>query len=200
MLWTSNKEQAATLLAEDSLTIAQIAKKLHVTEKTIDRWKAEDEFKKRVEANVGLFRVRCLEFGLARKEARIAELSELHRLTKEFISERGASPAMQTIPGGKTGLVAMQWKMLGSGEEAQAMQEYEADTGLMREFRATLEQIARELGQWEEKQEIKVTGQLSIAEILRDRRHKREEREKQQAVNSQPSAVSPDSQPILPAG
>src|SRR5438045_1050700 len=110
--WTSNKEQAAILLAEDSCTIHQIAKKLHISEKTIDRRKADPEFKEKIESHVGLFRVRFLEFGLARKEARIAELSELFRLQKEFIAKRGASAQMQHIPGGDTGLVTVSWKVL----------------------------------------------------------------------------------------
>jgi len=61
--------------------------------------------------------------------------------------ERAADPAMQAIPGGQTGLLVRQQRHLGKGDE------YRVDVALTGEFRATLEQAAKEAGQWLEKSE-----------------------------------------------
>ncbi len=215
--WTPNKEQACILLAEDALSIPQIAKQIHVNECTIDRWKKVAEFKERIAANTKLFLERCLQSGLARKENRLAALTDLHQRQMQIVAERGASKEMQKIPGGSTGLVAMTWNILDlgpdpnkykGGKPAKAaskqlikkygkrlIQEYEADTGLSREIRGTLEHVARELGQWEEKTQVKVSGELSIAEVLRDRRHRREAAEASAAVSPQPPIITPEIAP-----
>jgi len=154
--WTASKETAALLLAEDSLSIPQIAKQLHLSEKTIDRWKQHPDFKSRIEANVAAFRTRFLEYGLARKENRIAALTDLFRRQQLILQERGASLEMQSVPGGKSGLMCVTWRQLGQGEEAQLIPEYAADTGLSREIRGTLDQVSVELGQKSEKHELEV--------------------------------------------
>src|SRR5438876_501066 len=41
--WSTNKETAAQLLAEDSLSIPQIAQQLGTSESTVDRWKKVPE-------------------------------------------------------------------------------------------------------------------------------------------------------------
>lgn len=163
--WSSNKETAALLLAEDSLSIPQIANQLHVNESTIDRWKQHPQFKARIEENVAAFRVRMLEYGLARKENRIAALSDLFRRQQLILTERGQSLEMQSVPGGTSGLVCTTWKQLGGGEDAQLVPEHTADTGLSREIRGTLEQVAVELGQRIQKHEVagKNGGPIQVA-------------------------------------
>ncbi len=53
--WSTNKETAAQLLAEDSLSIPQIAQQLGTSESTIDRWKKVPEFQARIKENIAAF-------------------------------------------------------------------------------------------------------------------------------------------------
>jgi IS30 family transposase len=61
--WSTNKETAALLLAEDSLSMPQIAQQLGTSESTIDRWKKVPEFQARIKENIAAFHTKCLESG-----------------------------------------------------------------------------------------------------------------------------------------
>lgn len=145
--WTDSKEQAALLLAEGKQSISAIAAQLTVSEKTVDRWNAQPEFRARIEQHVGAFREHASAQKYATKGERVAVLGLLIDKQLQIIAERGDSLEMQSVPGGTGGLVCVTWKKLGSGEEADLVPEYTADTGLAREIRGSLEQIAEELGQ-----------------------------------------------------
>lgn len=68
----------------------------------------------------------------------------MHRV----IEERANSPEMEAVAGGKTGLLVRKLKQIGAGDNAQVVEEYEVDTGLLSEIRKHEEHAARELGQW----------------------------------------------------
>ncbi len=70
--WSVNKEAAAVLLAEDSLTNAQIIKQVGTSESTMDRWKKVPEFQTRIADNITAFRARVRERGLPRKKSCLA--------------------------------------------------------------------------------------------------------------------------------
>jgi len=63
--WNPSKEAAAELVAAGELTIAEIAKRVGVSEKTIDRWKKRPEFQARVEGITANFRERLMAEMLA---------------------------------------------------------------------------------------------------------------------------------------
>lgn len=96
--------------------------------------------------------------------ARIDALQDRWERMKTVIAERAVDPAMQDAPGGKTGLLCRTEKSIGSGFDAQIVEEYAVDTGLLKELRAHEEQAARELGQWTEKTEI--SGSIDIVDRL----------------------------------
>ena len=103
---------------------------------------------------------RALRGGLARREKRVAVLNDMHDRMLSVIDERAEDVAMQAVPGGKSGLITKQLKGIGKGEDFQVVEVYEMDTALVRELRATQEQIAKELGQWVEKRDVKVNSIL----------------------------------------
>ena len=80
------------------------------------------------------------------------------------MQERGSDPAMIGITGGRSGFIVGQFKVLGVGASQKMVPEYVVDTALSRALRGVMEQAARELGQWTEKQELtgKDGGKLSI--------------------------------------
>jgi helix-turn-helix protein len=63
--WNPSKEAAAELVAAGELTIAEIAKRVGVSEKTIDRWKKRPEFQARVNGITANFRERLMAEMLA---------------------------------------------------------------------------------------------------------------------------------------
>jgi hypothetical protein len=201
--WSTNKDRACVLLAEDNLWIPQIAKELGVNESTVDAWKKIPEFAARLAEYSAAFAAQMLQGRLARKQNRLAALMDLADRQQQVIAGMAASKEMKDAPGGASGLVTVTFKVLDFGDEPKKVgrpskaakakaekdrqfgrklvKEYEFNGVLSRERRGTLEHIARELGEWEEKSTVKVSGELSIAEVLRDRRHRREAAEAEAA-------------------
>ena len=66
--------------------------------------------------------------------------------------------------GHETGLLVRTYKLLGRGEDAQLVEEYKVDDGLLRELRELEKHSATELGQWMEKQEH--SGQVAVQRIV----------------------------------
>lgn len=104
-----------------------------------------------------------LEQGISVKQSRIDALNDRWERMKQVITERAADPSIQHVPGGKTGLLVHQQKMIGAGPSAQIIDEYQVDTGLLREMREHEKHAAQEMGQWTEK--LAVTGVTTFADL-----------------------------------
>jgi hypothetical protein len=87
------------------------------------------------------------DFALARKTGRAMILADILALLWEIIDARAADPLMAGIPGGKTGLLVVKMKCVGG----RMIGEPRVDVKLIRELRAVVEQIRKELGQITEK-------------------------------------------------
>jgi hypothetical protein len=166
---TKKREKTAQLIAEDSLSDEKIAECAEISRSTLSRWKGEPRFIARVEAIASAYAKRALNRGIARKERRVAVLNELHEKMLLVISERAASPDLESVPGGKTGLVTKMLKGIGKGEDFQVVEVYEVDTGTVKEIRALQEQVAEELGQRVERTETvdlnKLFEKMTTAEL-----------------------------------
>ncbi len=147
--WTGTKQRAAALLAEDGLTDARIAARLKVTDRTLRLWKAHPEFAARVKQIVADLGERSLRFAVARRHRRVRAMNDRWRKMKQVLRERAAAPEMENVPGGKTGLLVRKVKSIGGGDSAREVEEYEVDTGLLKEIRDLEKQVAQEVGQWE---------------------------------------------------
>lgn len=79
---------------------------------------------------------------IAAKEVRLAILDDLLDRQRRLVQARAAEHA--AIPGGETGLIVRQLKSIGFGANNQVLEEYAFDAALVREMRATLEQVAEE--------------------------------------------------------
>lgn len=86
--------------------------------------------------------------GIRSPASRVTALEDRWERMRRVILERATDPDMASVPGGKTGLLAITWKSIGSGPTAQVVREVKVDTALLSEIRATEEQAAQELGQW----------------------------------------------------
>jgi phage terminase small subunit len=117
------------------------------------------ELSSRVEAGV----VKRL---IASSQARQDAYQDLYDRQMIVITERAAD--MAGIPGGSSGMMVRQLKKIGSGEDAEVIEEYAYDTGLSKELRGTLQQMAQERGEWLEKKEL--TGKDGGAILIDDAR------------------------------
>jgi len=85
---------------------------------------------------------------IADRNHRVRALQDRWDKLQQVIAERASDPATAAGPGGKTGLLCRTLKSVGSGKDAQLIDEWTVDTGLLREIRAHEQQAAQELGQW----------------------------------------------------
>lgn len=151
---TTNREQAAVLVAEGRLTNEAIAARCGVTRRSIDRWKQHPVFQSWVEEHRTAQREAIRAEGIANKQNRINALNCRWAGMQQVITERAEDPEMADIPGGKTGLLVKQLKSIGFGENNTVVEEYAVDTGLLKELRAHEQQAAQELGQWTESKDV----------------------------------------------
>ena len=171
------------LIAEDHYNDKKIAELCFVSVACITKWKRRPEFKERVAELTQIFADKALKEGLARREKRVTVLVQMHDKLLQIVEERAADPALQAIPGGKTGLVTRQMKGIGKGKEFRLVEQYQADTRLVKELRGVEEQIARELGQWQERIEVE---DVSLADVMAKARQRKPE------ARSEPIAVEQD--------
>lgn len=136
--------KAASLLAEGKTT-SEIARELQVTYSAVHSWRKHPKFITLCDHHQKRFAESVLKEGIARKDVRINKLvllaGKIERLIEARADEIGAA-----IAGGDTGLLAHDQKSIGSGPFAQIVDVYEVDAALLREYRATIEQAAKEIG------------------------------------------------------
>lgn len=164
--WNERSEEAAQLVSVDELTDEQIAQRAKVTRQTLSNWKANPEFAARVDQHIADCRARIRKRGIAVIENRVRALQDRWDRMHRVIAERAEAPEMQSVPGGKTGLMVRDIKSVGAGTAAKFVDVYEVDTGLLRELREHEQQAAKELGQWTEKREH--TGEMKFHPITFD--------------------------------
>lgn len=151
------QEKAAVMLASGEYTRGQVAKEIGVTKASIDNWRMHDPlFVERMKVETRIMAGKFLEEGLALKGKRIQVLTNMYERIMDAIEARGNS--MPRVPGGSTGLVSRTFKSLGSGDNAETVEEHEIDTATVREIRAILRDVAEELGQVSTKNEITGPG------------------------------------------
>ena len=150
-LWDAKKTDAAQLLAEGNFNVEEIAAKVGVERTTLWRWQEHAEFAARVakiEKRLGDLSMRRV---IARRNRRLLALEDRWLKMQQVIADRAINPVMQSAPGGKTGLLVRRERMIGSGDNARLVEEFEVDTGLLKELREHEKQAAQECGQWIEK-------------------------------------------------
>jgi hypothetical protein len=131
---SAKHELAATLLAEDRLSDAEIARRCGVTERTLNNWKQQPEFQKRLSAVTAKFSDRVVGAAITQKNKRLEVLQNLQDRLLQVVDERSQDPAMAKVPGGKTGLVVRKLKTVGTGNDARVVPEYSIDGQVLKEI------------------------------------------------------------------
>jgi hypothetical protein len=145
---TKVHETAAALIAEGELEHVQICKQIGVCTRTLRRWKQEPEFLARVDAILEAYRaeIRCRSIAVV--ERRVEALIKRWERLNQIIADRAADPAMEHVPGGKTGLLVRRAVYGVYGDKTTRFEYYLLDVSLLRELREHEKQVAIELGQW----------------------------------------------------
>lgn len=149
---TPQRIRAAILIAEDELSMVEIAAAVGVTDRSLRRWQEYPEFAAKVTEHLAELESAMQRFSIAKRRNRVRALDDRWQRMQRLIAARSEELAEQ-VAGGETGLLVHQERAIGTGANQQIIDEYVVDTGLLKELRAHEEQAAKELGQWVEKGE-----------------------------------------------
>jgi transposase-like protein len=164
--WTAARLEAAQMVADGELTFTQIAEKLDISRQTLSNWRDEPEFSGRVQELVEEYDTAVKRRGIARATRRIDAQNDRWRRTQKLLQARAESLA--GVPGGDTGLLVRTYKIIGTGDKTERVEEYAFDAALYREIRELEKQTAQELGQWVNKAEVGGTGvPIQLIEVVK---------------------------------
>ncbi len=154
--WTAKHEEAALLVAEDKLTDVAIAERLGVSKRTLEDWKRDPFFRGKLDEMISDIRATLMRHGIARLDRRLARLNKTWNDLQAVIEARAEELAGEAA-GAETGLIVLQEKGVGNGDNFRVLQEYVVDPVILSELRALEMQAAKELGQWIDKKSSDLT-------------------------------------------
>jgi len=99
---------------------------------------------------------------ITEREERLKAAQERWDGMREVIQARKTGDWSRAL---KTGLCVRQQRVIGAGKNAKIIEDYEVDTALLDALASLEKQVAIETGQWTEKQNVDVTGQISARAI-----------------------------------
>jgi hypothetical protein len=179
--WTARQSRAAVLVSEGKATEPEICAELRVSRRQLTRWKAHPDFATRVEQLRRQAQARIERYAIAQQERRLARQQDrwdrIHRVIdaraqhfsaalnaqRKAAVEDPAKP-ITIAPEAITGLVVRRVKP--GTKYSPEIEEYEVDTGLLREARELEKQVAQELGQYEADATADSEGGHTIEELL----------------------------------
>ncbi len=185
--WTSERERAAQLVADGQLTNDEIAARCDIARDTLQDWKRTAEFSARVQEHIASFRAKITADGLADRinqiafiKARLAAIRGIYRARGELNeSAPGDTPIqkglqVKTLKSLRV-TVKSRKKKISDSEILKLVEEYAIDTATCSEERALLQHLSILMGDWKQKTQVELTGELSVVDILRARRARREQ-------------------------
>ncbi len=171
--WNARRDAAAVEVAKDLMTDAGIAREAGVTAQQLRNWRKCPEFAARVQEHRDYWAQQIKDRGLIEKENRIKGAQDDYVRTEIILRERANDPAMQRVPGGRSGYLVRQVKQIGAGAKTQTVEEYVFDKALFASRIESRMYVAKELGQWVEKSEFNIRGELEkLAPLLATEFHR----------------------------
>jgi AcrR family transcriptional regulator len=104
---TQVREQVAQLLAAGRFTVAEIAKKCQVSERTVYNWQKDGRFAARVKQIVDAYAESALKIGLAVKANRILELQKHYNRLDEMVENRRTRTEFSFVPDYDSGFIVV---------------------------------------------------------------------------------------------
>lgn len=133
---------------------ARLLASVAIQQRVAELKKPVDEAAKQVAAQIA-------DATIQNKAKRIATYETDFDAICELQAARANDPDNQEIPGIKTGTLAVAREMLGGGKHGYEVKVARFDAALMREKREIRKQMAIEIGEWSEKQDITVQQDTS---------------------------------------
>jgi len=99
---------------------------------------------------------------ITERDERLKAAQERWHGMREVIQARKTGDYSRAL---KTGLCLRKERVIGTGKNAKVVEECEVDTHLLDALASLEKQVAIETGQWSEKRDIDVTGQISAQSI-----------------------------------
>lgn len=164
--WSSERTQAAQLVAYGELSVGQIAAKVGVTPRALYEWRQAPEFAARVDEVIEEVKASLRRRAISHSERRVDRLNRDWLKLQSVIEARANDPRLADVPGGDTGHIVHNVKGVGRGEDFQLVDLYEVDTATLKELREIEKQAAQELGQWSEKQEHSGPGGAPLNPVV----------------------------------
>jgi hypothetical protein len=144
--WNKARNDAALLLAEDELTDTAIAEKVGTTRQTLHTWKQHPDFKARIAEHIAELEASVLRYAIAKKRNRVGRQNADWERLERIRELRADNPALGGVEGDETGLMIRQFKVIGTGHNAQTIEEYVVDTALVKARSDLEKQAAGEVG------------------------------------------------------
>jgi phage terminase small subunit len=107
-------------------------------------------------------KTRYIHLQITERDERLKAAQERWDGMREVIQARKTGDYSRAL---KTGLIVRGERVIGTGKNAKLIEEYEVDTGLLDTMAALEKQVAIETGQWTEKQDVDLHGQISAKSI-----------------------------------
>jgi len=160
--WDARKRKAAALVAEGSMSTAEVAAEVGVVYETVWGWQRNAAFAAKVEEGVAAFEQEIRRHAYANRHRRIEALcrraEEIERVWLARAKQQPETDDPTIAAQLATRQIVKRAKYIGHGKYSERLFEYEADTALLRAWLEVLEQIARECGQWRET--VQLSGPL----------------------------------------
>jgi len=176
---TPAQTKAAKLLAEDKYGDEDIAQMCGVNRRTLARWKEISVFAEQVDNVREALRQEILKTGIADVVVRVQRRQRDWELLEQVRQERSGSEEFRGVAGGTTGLLVRRLKQIGSGQNAETVEEFVIDHALLDQRLRLEEAVQKDLGQIVDKLDLTTGGKTfgfsvdeterHIAEILKRR-------------------------------
>lgn len=150
--WTNTLDKCAFYVAEGRLSLSQIKAKTGISTNRIKKMLAlQGEFYSRVEHYREQWNKKFVAQGYGNRITRLKVLDELMDKMVEITRARQRKYMNRKHPGVDTGLMVRTVKAVGHGANTKIVRGWDFDQALVREIRETGIHIAKEEGQWAEK-------------------------------------------------
>lgn len=144
--WNSRRAIAALRVAEDEMRDEDIAAEAGITRQGLTKWKQQPEFQARVKEHIADLEASVLRYAIAKKRNRVRRQNADWERLERIREQRADNPVLGGVPGDETGLMIRQYKVIGTGHNAQTIEEYVVDTALVKARSDLEKQAASEVG------------------------------------------------------
>ena len=181
--WTEANLQALAYEAEGRFTALQISLATGLSVSAVRTLRKSEDFMTEVYNLQEKYRTSLIEIGLADKINRVKLYSDRLERMQQVVEEREAAATSQEAaeaygikfdeelaktPGGKSGLMVHEVKIVGTGRNAMVLDVFSVDTSMLKTEADIAKQLAQELGQFTEKTESTIVRKLYIGVALDD--------------------------------